>query len=160
MKKPINSKKSTSLLPDYMITDPFFKEMGRAINEFYSVLEKSPFTELEKLMINPSVDIVEDEKNYKIEVEMPGMDEEDVKISVNDRVLCIKGEKEISKKDKEKNYIAREIGYGSYERDILLPDYVDIDNASASFRKGMLWVSFPKIAKSEKKHREIKIEPA
>lgn len=160
MKSLINFKKSTPFFPDDTITNPFFKDMDKVINEFYSALEKSPFIDLDKLIINPSIDIVEDEKNFKVEVEMPGMGEEDIKVNINDRVLCIKGKKEISKKDKEKNYISREIGYGSYERDILLPDYVDTDQVTASFKKGMLWVNFPKKSGSEKKFREIKVEKA
>ncbi len=104
------------------------------------------------------MDIVDDKENLKIEVEMPGMGEEDIKVSIADGILTIRGEKETSKKDEGKNYVRREIGYGSYERTIPLPDSVDVEKAKASFKKGMLWVTIPKKPESVKRSRELKIE--
>lgn len=117
-----------------------------------------PFEGFENLILNPSMDIVDDKENLKIEVEMPGMGEEDIKVSIADGILTIRGEKETSKKDEGKNYVRREIGYGSYERTIPLPDSVDVEKAKASFKKGMLWVTIPKKPESVKRSRELKIE--
>lgn len=135
-------------------------ELDRAINGFYSFagLPHSTFESFENLSINPLIDIVDDKENFKVEAEMPGMGEQDIKISISDGMLTIKGEKETSKKDEGKNYISREISYGRYERTIALPDSVDVDKAKASFKKGMLWINIPKKAEAVKRSRELKVE--
>lgn len=135
-------------------------ELDRAIGSFYNVFDVPSFNlaNFENLLIQPSIDIVEDNENFKIEAEMPGMGEEDIKVSINDGMLTIKGEKEVSKKNTGKNYLKREITYGSYERSIALPDTLDVDKAKASFKKGMLWVTIPKKAEISKKNRELAVE--
>ena len=86
--------------------------------------------------------------------------EEDVKVSVSDGILTVKGEKTTSKQDQDKNYLMREINYGCYERNIPLPDSADLSKVQASFKKGMLWVNIPKKAEAIKERREIKVEKA
>lgn len=136
------------------------QELDKSIKDFYHMMESPYFStkDIENLPINPSVDIVEDNDSFKVEAEMPGMEEEDIKVTINQGVLSIEGKKEISKKNENKNYVLREIGYGSYQRNITLPEEVDIDKAKASFRKGMLWVIFPKKEGSHQKRRELKVE--
>ena len=135
-------------------------QFDKAVSDFYSILESPRFSMMsfEDLSLSPSVDIIEDDKNFKVECEMPGMGEEDIHVAVQDGMLAIKGEKETSRQDKDKNYLLREIGYGSYERNILLPENIDIDKASASFKKGMLWVNIPKKAGVKLEARELKVE--
>jgi len=136
------------------------EEFNKVLGDFYSDFE-SPSTGLnifEGLTINPSIDIVEDDKSFKVEAEMPGMGENDVKVEIRDGKLFIKGEKEVSKKDKSKNYVMREIGYGSYERSILLPESADIEKATASFKKGMLWIDIPKKSGALTQSRELKVQ--
>lgn len=116
--------------------------------------------EFEKLMINPAIDIIEDKDHFKVEAEMPGMGEEDIQISIDNGILTIKGEKQTSKKDRDKNYIMREISYGSYERSIRLPETADVDKAKASFKKGMLWIDIPKKPGASKQSQQLKIEKA
>jgi len=137
-------------------------EFERTVDAFNNMLEISPLSikSYEELTINPAIDVVEDEKNFKVEIEMPGVGEEDIKVSIDDGLLTVRGEKGTSKLDKDKNYLMREIGYGYYERSIPLPESADITQAKASFRKGMLWVNIPKKAVSSKGTRELKIEKA
>lgn len=80
------------------------------------------FSNWESLMISPSIDILEDSKQFKIEVEMSGMGPEDLKFSIADHMLTIKGEKTTSSTDRNQNYVKREIAYGAYQRTIPLPD--------------------------------------
>ncbi len=146
-------------------TNPFQtiqNQFDKAVSDFYSMLESPRFSMMtfEDLSLSPSIDIVEDDKNFKVECEMPGLGEDDVHVQIKDGLLTIRGEKETSRKDQDKNYLLREISYGSYERSILLPDTVDIDKATASFKKGMLWVSIPKLASEKKEVRELKVEKA
>ncbi len=109
------------------------------MRDFYDVFSsaKMGLDQFENLDLMPSMDIVEDEEHFNVQVEMPGMDEKDIKVSFADNTLTIAGEKSSSHKNKNKKYISREINYGRYERTISLPNTVDIDKASASFKKGM-----------------------
>lgn len=135
------------------------QQFDRILGSFNSLLPQTfSTTSLDTLTIQPSIDIIEDKDSFKVEVEMPGVGEEDIKVSITDGRLTIKGEKSTSKQDKSKNYLMREIGYGYYERNIALPDYADIDKAKASFKKGMLWVVIPKKADSAKRSRDLVIE--
>ena len=138
-----------------------FDELINSFDNWFETVnfptDKSLF---ENIRLIPSIDIVEDETHFKVEAEMPGMGEEDIKISLNNGILSIKGEKTTSKKDEAKNYMMREINYGRYERSIDLPNDVDLDKAKASFKKGMLWIDIPKNPESAKTSRILKIERA
>jgi HSP20 family protein len=156
--------KSSSELTRH-IMNPFMsiqKEVDRALHGFYDIFESKPFDlqKFENLHIAPAMDLVEDNQCYKVEAEMPGMDEKDITISIHDNMLTIHGEKSTSRKDEHKNYIAREINYGRYERCIALPQAADGEKATASFKKGMLWVTIPKKAGKKGNGHQIKIEKA
>lgn len=151
--------------------NPFFSiqsAVDRAIEDFYHTfttpgLHNQVHTHrYENLVINPLIDIVEDKGTFKINVEMPGTSESDIKVSIADGVLTIKGEKTSFKtSDKDKNYVVREIGYGSYERNIPLPEFIDLEKAKASFKKGgVLQVEIPRKAGAKERHREIRVEKA
>lgn len=158
----IHWKKSMPIAVESRHKNPFVtlqNELDKAMRDFYSLFATpSVFDKFEGLTINPSIDLVEDKDSFKVEAEMPGLGEEDIKVSIGDGILTIRGEKTASKQDENKNYISREINYGYYERSIALPDSADIDKAKASFKKGMLWVTIPKTAEAAKKSRELKIE--
>lgn len=137
-------------------------EIDRAFRDFYDFLPSSRFNfdQFEKLNISPSMDVVEDKDHFKVQLEMPGMDEKDIKVSFDDNVLTISGEKSVSQKNENKKYISREISYGKYERSIALPKTIDVDKAKATFKKGMLWIELPKKATATAGTRDIKIEKA
>lgn len=144
---------------------PFFqmhKAVDEAMKNFYHMFEAPEFSfeRLENLSIFPAMDLVEANDHYTFEFEMPGMGEEDINVSVNENRLTVKGEKSSSKQHKDKNFISREIRYGSYERSIDLPPSVDAEKATASFKKGMLWVKIPKKAGSKSASRKVKVEKA
>lgn len=162
MKPIINLKKSPASAVHHF-QHPLLSlgtELERNFNDFYHLLNTPHFSleNYETLNIMPSIDIVDSKESFKVEAEMPGVGEEDVKVAICDGLLTIKGEKSTSKQDKNKNYMMREIGYGCYERNIPLPDSVDIDKAKASFKKGMLWIEIPKKAESAKHYRELKVQ--
>lgn len=134
----------------------------RMLEDFYKDFENfpasSPSGELENFTISPSIDIIDNKDLFKIEAEVPGMGPEDLKISVTDHTLTIKGEKTTARKDKDQNYLMREIAYGAYQRSIPLPESVDTKRAKATFKKGMLWVEIPKKPEASEQYREIKVE--
>jgi HSP20 family protein len=137
----------------------FQQEVANLLQNFYRELPSTLSNpELSNLELNPCVDLVEDENNFKIEIEMPGVDEKDIKVSINDNILNIKACKEVSKKDEGKNYIMREIAYGAYERNIQLPENADIDKAESTWKKGMLWVNLPKKSIDKSKVRELEVK--
>lgn len=148
---------SSNLLP------PFSKlqtEIDDLFRNFYHAFPnvENVFT---NLVLNPAIDILEDNTSFKIEVEMPGIDEKDIKVNVSDgdyKSLTIKAEKKTSSKNDNKKYSMREISYGSYERVIPLPDSVDLDKAKTTFKKGMLWVEIPKKEGYKGNSRELKVE--
>lgn len=158
------SKKATPVTIEHR-RNPFQllqNELERVVSNFYNVagISRYSFENFENLILHPSIDIVDDKENFKVEVEMPGLGEENIKVSIRDGMLTISGEKETSRKDEGKNYSRREIAYGRYERSIPLPDSVDTNKAKASFKKGMLWINIPKKPESIKQSRELKIEKA
>lgn len=137
-------------------------EIDKAMQGFGDLFEPKLFNlkTLENMAVIPMVDLVEDNDSYKIEVEMPGVDEKDIKVAVNDNLLTIQGEKKTSKKNDNKNYISREINYGQYARSIMLPKAADGNKITASFKKGMLWITIPKKKESIATSHEIKVEKA
>ncbi len=108
-------------------------------------------------MPSPAMDIVEDEKDYKLTAELPGMAEKDVQVAVSGDTLTVKGEKKQETERKDKNYSLSERCYGSFQRTFYLPDGVDRDKIAAEFSKGVLTVTLPKSANAaQSKTIEVK----
>ncbi|MBA2648359.1 MAG: Hsp20/alpha crystallin family protein [Legionella sp.] len=148
-----------------MNANPFLKlqhEVNHAMSDFYNLFQplSANMDTFEHMMLTPALDVVEDAKSFKIEAEMPGMSEEDISIHFINNRLIIEGEKSTSKKDNNKNFVNREISYGHYERSIGLPETANVDKATASFKKGMLWIVIPKKAAIKSSKKNIKIEKA
>lgn len=137
-------------------------EVDKAMSELTDWFgeSKSLFKEFDNCKINPAIDFVEDSKCLKIEAEMPGMDEKDITLSIDNHMLTLTGDKTTSKKDKGKNYSMREINYGHYERSINLPENLDLNKAKATFKKGMLWIEIPKKLVAGSRRKTLKIEKA
>ena len=142
--------------------DPFLSlqnDFNKTMSHVYDLLEpKRLHTEgFEDLRLLPCMDLVETKDCYKIEVEMPGLDEKDIHVSTDGNTLTIVGEKSVSRKNNSKQFIDREIQYGHYERTITLPQWADWEHISADFKKGMLWITVPKKACKKTCAREVKI---
>jgi len=108
----------------------------------------------------PQLDVSEDEKAFSVKVELPGMDEKDVNVTLSDRVLTIRGEKKEDKETKEKDYYRRERSYGTFRRGIELPAAVDAAKIEASFKKGVLTIQLPKTKEVQEKVKHIDIKAA
>ena len=106
---------------------------------------------------SPRVDIVEDEKEFVVQAELPEMKREDVKVTVADGVLTISGERQQEKEEKNKKYHRIEREYGSFVRSFTLPAGASGDKVSADFKDGLLKVHLPKDAKAAAKSVEIKV---
>ncbi|MFZ0950862.1 MAG: Hsp20/alpha crystallin family protein [Candidatus Sulfotelmatobacter sp.] len=103
----------------------------------------------------PAVDVYEDEHNVTLKIEVPGIDEKDIDVSLENNTLTVHGERKIEKEEKEENYRRVESQYGSFTRTFNLPPTVDSEKVSASYDKGVLKVTLPK--KAEAKPKQIKV---
>ncbi len=106
---------------------------------------------------SPLVDITEDEKGYHIKAELPEMKKEDVRLTVENDILAISGERKFEKEDKGKKYHRIERAYGSFVRSFSLPDDADGSKVSADYKDGVLQVHLPKSAKATPRAIEIKV---
>jgi HSP20 family protein len=106
---------------------------------------------------SPLVDITEDEKEYLIKAELPEMKKEDVKLTVENNVLCISGERKYEKEEKDKKYHRVERAYGSFMRSFTLPDDADGAKVAAEYKDGMLKVHLPKSEKAKPKSIDVKV---
>lgn len=137
----------------------FHRAVNEAMKDFYDLFDTGiNIEQSENRNLFPALDVVEAKDHFTIELEMPGMGEEDIQVAIQANRLIIKGEKSSSKKHEGKQYLSREIQYGSYERSVDLPLSADLEKASASFKKGMLWVNIPKKAESKPSSRKIKVQ--
>jgi len=104
----------------------------------------------------PPVDIYEDGDNLVLKAELPGINPEEVEIRVEDNTLYLKGERKFEKEVKEQSYHRVERSYGAFTRTFSLPNSIDADKVSASYKDGVLTLTMPK--KEEAKPKTIKIE--
>jgi HSP20 family protein len=103
----------------------------------------------------PSVDVFEDKESLKIVAELPGLKPEDVKITLENSTLTLRGEKKQVAEEKTERVHRYERSYGSFERSFSLPNTVDADKVAASFENGVLTITLPKAEKA--KPREIAV---
>jgi len=122
--------------------DPFFR-IGRMDDDSRSG------------MWNPVVDLYEKDDHFMITAELPGVNKDDIKIDLKDRLMTLSGERTADNEVKEENYYRRERSYGRFQRAFTLPADVDSDNIKAEFKDGVLKVEVPK--PEEKKAKPVTI---
>jgi HSP20 family protein len=103
----------------------------------------------------PPVDVYEDEHNLTLKLEVPGIDEKDIDVRIENNVLTVHGERKIEKEEKEENFRRVERQYGSFTRTFTLPTSVDAEKVAANYDKGILKIVLPK--KAEAKPKQIKV---
>ncbi len=131
------------------------KEMDNLMNRFFG---ETAFPKIVSEEWMPTVDISETKDNIIIKAELPGMEAKDVNVSISGDMLTIKGEKKKEKEEKDESHYYSERYYGNYERSFRLPTGVQSNKAEASFDKGVLKVTLPKVEEAKKKEIEIKIK--
>jgi HSP20 family protein len=105
----------------------------------------------------PLADITEDEREYLIKAELPEVRKEDVKVTVENGVLTISGERKFEKEEKKRKYHRVERGYGTFMRSFALPDDADFSKVNAEFKNGVLTVHVPKSEQAKPKQIEVKV---
>lgn len=135
-------------------------EMNRLFDHFYSGAEVHLTDWNQKLPSAPNINMSEDEQSVKIEAELAGISPEQVSVEVTDSQICIKGEKKEEKSEQDKNYMRREIAYGSFYRALPLPNTVDTKKAEATFKNGILNITLSKNAAALQKPTKLQIKKA
>lgn len=97
----------------------------------------------------PTVDIVDRNKEVVVRAEVPGIDKEDITVSIDDRMLTIKGSSRHEEKKEEEDYYRHEIRSGTFSRSVLLPTDVDVSKAKATFKNGVVELHLPKVRASK-----------
>jgi HSP20 family protein len=103
----------------------------------------------------PPVDIYEDEHDITLKMEVPGIDEEDIDVRMENNTLTVQGVRKIEKEEKEENFRRVERQYGSFTRSFTLPNTLDPEQVSANYEQGMLKIKLAK--KAEAKPKQIKV---
>jgi len=122
--------------------DRFFEEP--------SLMSKNP------VLFHPTVGIRETDKELIIEADLPGVEEKDIELEVENDKIIIRGERKLKEEIKKENYYHLESSYGSFSRIIGLPNYVDANQADAKMENGILEIKLPKV--EEKKSKKIQIK--
>jgi HSP20 family protein len=103
----------------------------------------------------PPVDVYEDEHNVVLKIEVPGIDEKDIDVRIENNTMTVHGERKFEQEEKEENYRRVERQYGSFTRTFTLPQTVDQENVQADYDKGVLKIKLSK--KAEAKPKQIKV---
>jgi HSP20 family protein len=127
--------------------------INRFVRETYS--PEGPEEALTTTNFAPPVDIYEDEHTIAVKMEVPGIDEKDIDVHIENNTLTVHGERKIEKEEKEENFRRVERQYGSFTRSFTMPSSVDTGQVSAHYDKGILKISLAK--KAEAKPKQIKV---
>ena len=136
--------------------DPF-REFSTLQNRMNRLFRESQASEEALTTSNfaPPVDVYEDEQNVTLKIEVPGLEEKDIDVRIENNVLTVHGERKFEKEEKEENFRRVERQYGSFTRIFTLPTTVDSEKVSANYDKGILKIALPK--KAEAKPKQIKV---
>ena len=141
-------------------------ELNRLFEEFFSTPTGDSFGELPALFsqqqfsgdLSPRIDMSETDEEVLVKVELPGMTEKDVDVSISKDMLTIAGEKKQEKEEKEKGWYRMERQYGSFSRSIQLPYEIDEDKAEALYKHGVLTVRMPKAQVQQNSSKTISVQ--
>ena len=138
----------------------FRRPIDRVFDEFWRGFDLAPFGRFERGfgIASPHVDIAETDTEIEVSVELPGMDENDIDVSLTDEALTVKGEKKAEREERKKDYFVSERSFGSFQRSIPLPRGLDGDKASAKFEKGVLTVTVPRSAEAQARVKKIAVK--
>jgi HSP20 family protein len=135
-------------------------DIDRALDDFWRTLD-FPFARLMTAPLPdfavPRVNMRDTDKAVEITVEVPGVDQEDIDISIENGALTIRAEAQEERESSDERYSMREVGLARFERTIPIPEGLDIDSAAATVRNGMLTISIPKSAGSQTSPRRIDV---
>jgi len=135
----------------------FQREMNRMLDQFFrgDIFEETAETDR---MFTPAVDFTETKDAYLVKAELPGMKKEEVKVTLNNNVLTITGEKKVEYEKKEGNYHRIERSFGMFERSIAIPGAIKSDAIDAKYTDGLLTLTLPKTEETKQKTIDVKVK--
>jgi HSP20 family protein len=148
-------------IPSLGVLNPFEGLAGfrRLFDEpFANSTEMGCCSSVEERDWKPLVDVVETKENILLKVEVPGVKQEDINISIEDNTLTVKGERKYESQVDEEGYSRFERTYGAFQRSVQLPPTVDADRVKAGYKDGVLEIQLPK--REEAKPKTVKVEVA
>ncbi len=122
----------------------------------------SPVTSEESLAMGsfvPPVDVYEDEHGIQLKMEVPGIDEKDIDVRLENNLLTVRGERKLESETKEENYHRIERSYGNFTRSFTLPNTVNPEEVKASYAKGVLTILLGKRAEARPKQIKVNVAP-
>jgi HSP20 family protein len=172
VKAPLKTEKRTaaptSALPARQPFESLRREVDRLFEDFDRGFWRSPFRSafaLEPFWRSelawpaaPAVDVTESDKAYEITADLPGMSEKDIEVKLAAGGLVIAGQKHEEKEEKKKDYYLNERRFGSFKRSFRVPENVEADKIEASFKNGVLTVTLPKTAQTQKAEKKIAVK--
>ena len=145
----------------------FHREVDRLFDQAFRGFGLTPFEFNRPLlprmndgMLKPNLDIGATDKEYTINMEIPGVDEKDVRLEIVNDTLTIQGEKKQENEEKGKNYYRMERSYGSFPRMLSLPEDADQNGVTATFKKGVLTVTMLRRALTKADVKQIELKSA
>lgn len=143
-----------------------WRPFGEGLSEFHTEMEKLRNRFMRGLPFSRTIieewsffmDILETKDKLIVKAELPGLEAKDVNVSVSGDLLTIKGEKEKEEEEKDEHYHCVERRYGSFHRSFRLPASVKGDKVEATFDKGVLKVTLPKVEEAKNKEIEVKVK--
>lgn len=141
---PWKNRSSPSLTRPASLLDEFFERglgFGREIGSF-----------------SPTVDVADKDREIEVTAELPGLEEKDIDVRVDEHGLTLRGEKKYERKEEEENYYRMERSFGSFQRYIPLTASVDREKINAKFKNGVLKIHLPKTGEAAEKTKKIRIE--
>ena len=130
-------------------------QMNRLFRETYGPTSSGREESLASGSFVPPVDVYEDEHNIVLKMEVPGIDQKDIDIRLENNVLTVRGERKFEKEEKEENFQRVERRYGAFARSFTLPNTVDTENVQADYENGVLKLTLAK--RAEAKPKQIKV---
>jgi len=122
----------------------------------------NPVTSQESLAAGsfvPPVDVYEDEQGIRLKMEVPGIEEKDIDIQMENNLLTVRGERKLESETREENYHRIERRYGSFTRSFTLPNSVNPEDVKAAYAKGVLTISLGKRAEARPKQIKVNVTP-
>jgi HSP20 family protein len=143
--------------PRLIAPSPFreLARLEREMEDMFGRLPAWPWGDREGAWA-PAVDMIDHDEEIILRADLPGLDEKDIEVTVQDGVLAIRGQRKEEKEEKKENYYYSERSYGAFARMLTLPASVEADKVKATFKKGVLEVHLPKAKEAKGKKIEIK----
>lgn len=157
MKNKMVPRKKGGEVPWWERDDSPFDLLHREINALFDIYYRGSGRTGRRSAGSASFELSETDDEVRVKVELPGMDEKDIEVSLDENTLVVRGERKEQSEKKKRNYHISEMSYGNVHRSFPLPAEVDGSKASAKFKRGVLTLSFPKTERAKAERKRIPI---